>query len=430
MSLFGSSGIRGLANKEITPELALKVGYVVGSMYGSVVIGKDPRTSAEMIEHALISGLLSTGCSVTRAGMIPTPTLAFASKNFDCGVMITASHNPSEYVGIKLWNKSGMAFDTGQQDQIESILEKSSWKSAQWNNIGKVDIESRAIKEHSRAILDKAGRASRKVVVDCGCGAASVITPYILREMGCQVFTLNSQPDGHFPGRYPEPVEENLSLLKSTVVATGADLGIAHDGDADRMMAIDNKGRFVSGDKMLTFFAVREAKNAIAVPVDTSRIIDDLLTGIKISRTKVGDVYVAEELNKIHGEFGGEPSGAWIFPEMSLCPDGIYAAARLVEIVEKEGDFARLLDSIPEYPVKRGAFPCSDKKKAMAEVAERFVELGDINTLDGVRVDMEDGWVLVRPSGTEPKIRITVESANRCDELYAMAEGIVRKAIL
>ncbi len=430
MSLFGSSGIRGLANKEITSELALKVGYAVGSMYGSVVIGKDPRTSAEMIEYALISGLLSSGCSVTRAGMIPTPTLAFAAKNFDCGVMITASHNPSEYVGIKLWNKSGMAFDTGQQDEIESKLEKSAWKIAQWDNIGKVDIESGAVKEHSRVILDKAGAASCKVVVDCGCGAASVITPYLLREMGCQVFTLNSQPDGHFPGRYPEPVEENLSLLKSTVVATGADLGIAHDGDADRMMAVDNKGRYVSGDKMLTFFAVREAKSAIAVPVDTSRIIDDLLAGIKISRTKVGDVYVAEELNKIHGEFGGEPSGAWIFPEMSLCPDGIYAAARLVGIVEKEGDFSRLLDSIPEYPVKRGAFPCSDKKKAMAEVAERFVELGDLNTLDGIRVDMEDGWILVRPSGTEPKIRITVESANRCDELYKMAEGIVRKAIL
>ncbi|NJD75881.1 MAG: phosphoglucosamine mutase [Candidatus Methanoperedens sp.] len=430
MSLFGSSGIRGLANKEITPELALKVGYAVGSMYGSVVIGKDPRTSAEMIEHAMIAGLLSAGCNVARAGMIPTPTLAFAAKNFGCGVMITASHNPSEYVGIKLWSKSGMAFDTGQQDEIESILEKSAWKVAQWNNIGKVDIEPGAIKEHSEAILDKVGKASLKVVVDCGCGAASVITPYLLREMGCRVFTLNSQPDGHFPGRYPEPVEENLSLLKSTVAATNADLGIAHDGDADRMMAVDNKGRFVSGDKMLAFFAVREARNAIAVPVDTSRIIDDLLARIKISRTKVGDVYVAEELNKIHGEFGGEPSGAWIFPGMSLCPDGIYAAARLVEIVEKEGDFSRLLDSIPQYPVKRGAFPCSDKKKAMAEVAERFAELGNINTLDGIRADMEDGWVLVRPSGTEPKIRITVESVNRCDELYAMAEGIVRKAIL
>ncbi len=430
MSLFGSSGIRGLANTEINPELALKVGYAVGSLHDSAVVGHDPRTSAEMIEHALISGLLSAGCSVNLAGMVPTPTLAFSAREYDCGIMITASHNPPEYIGMKLWNKSGMAFDTKQQDEIESVMKNSKRKIAQWNNIGKVDIEPDAVKNHKEAILNKVGSLSLKVVVDCGCGAASVITPYVLREMGCQVLTLNSQPDGYFPGRYPEPVEENLSLLKSTVKSARADLGIAHDGDADRMMAVDNRGRYVSGDRMLAFFAVREAKNAIAVPVDTSRVIDDMLGGLKISRTKVGDVYVAEGLNKIHGEFGGEPSGAWIFPELSLCPDGIYAAARLVEIVEKEGDFGRLLDSIPEYPVRRGAFLCLDKKKAMAGIAEKLGELGYLNTLDGVRVDMDDGWILVRPSGTEPKIRITVESAKRCDELYTMAEGIVKKAIL
>jgi phosphoglucosamine mutase len=196
------------------------------------------------------------------------------------------------------------------------------------------------------------------------------------------------------------------------------------------MMAVDDKGRFVSGDKMLAFFAAREAKKAIAVPVDTSRVIDDILSGVKISRTKVGDVYVAQELNKIGGEFGGEPSGAWIFPKISLCPDGIYAAARLVELVEKEGTLSKLLDSIPEYPVKRGAFPCPDKKKAMAEIARKLGGLGEVNTLDGAKVDLEDGWILVRPSGTEPKIRITVESANKCDELFNKASDIVRRAIL
>jgi len=429
MSLFGSSGIRGLANKEITPELALKVGYAVGSLHDAAIVGRDPRTSAEMIEHALISGLLSAGCSVTRAGMVPTPTLAFAAMKYDCGVMITASHNPPEYVGIKLWNKSGMAFDTEKQDEIESLMKDASWRTAQWNNIGKACVDTGAVRQHARGILDHVSRASLKVVVDCGCGAASVITPYVLREMGCSVITLNSQPDGYFPGRNPEPVEENLGLLKSTVRAAGADLGIAHDGDADRMMAVDNKGRFVSGDKMLAFFALREAKRAVAVPVDTSRVIDDLLDGIRISRTKVGDVHVAHELRRIHGDFGGEPSGAWIFPEVSLCPDGIYAAVRLVEIVENEGELSELLASIPEYPVKRGSFPCSDKKKAMAQISANLKELGELSTLDGVRVDLEDGWILVRPSGTEPRIRITVESENRCDELYAMAERIVRSAV-
>ena len=393
-----------------------------------MVIGHDPRIAGEMIENAIVSGLLSAGSEVTRIGMVPTPTLAIASRDHDCGIMVTASHNPARYIGMKIFKK-GMSFGTKEQAEIEDILKKERFKYASWEKTGDLREIGTALRDHSKIILKNIKSSSLKVVVDCGSGAASVITPYVLREIGCEVITLNSQPDGHFPGREPEPVDETLGTLKSTVKSAGADLGIAHDGDADRMMAVDNKGLFVSGDKMLAFFAVREAKKSIAVPVDTSRVLDDLLTGIRISRTKVGDVYVAEELNRIKGEFGGEPSGAWIFPKISLCPDGIYAAARLVDIVESEGDFGELLASIPEYPVKRGALLCKDKKEAMARIAEGLGGLGNISSLDGVRVDLPDGWILVRPSGTEPKIRMMVESETRCDELYAIAEKIVKEAI-
>lgn len=427
--MFGSSGIRGIANSEITPRFALNFGLAVGNLYSEVMVGHDPRVPSEMIEHAVVAGLLSAGSRVVKAGMVPTPTLAIASRNYGCGIMITASHNPARYIGMKVF-KDGMSFDTRQQEEIENLLKNESFNYAGWEKTGGLSTMNNALGEHSGSILKNISSAGCKVVVDCGCGAASVLTPYVLKEMGCEVITLNSQPDGRFPGREPEPVDETLGVLKSMVIAAGADLGIAHDGDADRMMAVDDKGHFIGGDKMLAFFATREAKKAIAVPVDTSRVIDDILNGVKISRTKVGDVYVAQELNKIGGEFGGEPSGAWIFPKISLCPDGIYAAARLVEIVEKEGMLSKLLDSIPEYPVKRGAFPCQNKKKAMAEIAHKLGGLGEINTLDGVRVDLEDGWILVRPSGTEPKIRITVESANKCDELYDTASEIVRRAIL
>ena len=426
--MFGSSGIRGVANSEITPMFALDFGLAVGSLYPEVMIGHDPRVPGEMIEHAVVAGLLSAGSKVVKAGMVPTPTLAIASRDYGCGIMITASHNPARYIGMKVF-KDGMSFDTRQQEEIEDILKNGSFSYAGWEKTGGLSTVNSALEEHSGSILRNVSSAGLKVVVDCGCGAASVLTPYILKEMGCEVITLNSQPDGRFPGREPEPVDETLGVLKNTVNATGADLGIAHDGDADRMMAVDDKGRFIGGDKMLAFFAAREAKKAIAVPVDTSRVIDDILDGVKISRTKVGDVYVAQELKKIGGEFGGEPSGAWIFPKISLCPDGIYAAARLVELVEKEGTFSKLLDSIPEYPVKRKAFPCQDKNTAMAKIAGELGKLGDVNTLDGVRVDLDDGWILVRPSGTEPKIRITVESANKCDELFNKASEIVRRAI-
>jgi phosphoglucosamine mutase len=429
--LFGSSGIRGIANREITPELALKVGLAVGSLYNSCVIGRDPRTSGEMIEHAVISGLLSTGCRVTRIGMVSTPTLAFAAHNYDCGVMVTASHNPPEYGGVKLWNRDGMAFDTQQQDEIESIIKNSRWKPAQWNRIGSVS-EASAVKEHADMILGKVSSASLKVVVDCGCGAASTITPYVLRRMGCSVITLNAQPDGFFPARDPEPVEKNLEMLKKATVAFDADLGIAHDGDADRMMAIDGKGRFVEGDKLLAFFGLREAKKSIVVPVDTSMMIDDVLKGRKVYRTRVGDVYVAEELKKRKADFGGEPSGSWIFPKISLCPEGIYAAARLVEVVEKEGRLDSLIDELPAYPMKRGALPCSNEKKeaAMKKISNKLKKLGDVSAIDGIRVDAENGWILVRPSGTEPKIRLTAEARSGVEELYANAEQIVKEALL
>lgn len=428
--LFGSSGIRGLANREITPGLALKIGLAVGSLHGSCVIGHDPRTSGEMIEHAVISGLLSAGCSVTRIGMVSTPTLAFAARNYDCGVMVTASHNPPEYIGVKLWNSNGMAFDTKQQDEVESLIKNSSYKLAEWSGIGRVS-EAYAVEEHAENILDKVGSASLKVVVDCGCGAASTITPYVLRRMGCKVITLNAQPDGFFPARNPEPVEKNLDALIKAVVAFEADLGIAHDGDADRMTAIDARGRFVEGDKLLAIFGLREAKRSIVVPVDTSMMIDEVMRGRKVYRTRVGDVYVAEELKKRNADFGGEPSGSWIFPGISLCPDGIYAAARLVEIVENEGRLDSMIDELPSYPIKRGVVACNNEKKenAMEKISLELRKLGSVSSIDGIRVEVKEGWILVRPSGTEPKIRITAEARKGVDKLYAEAEKIVKGAL-
>ncbi len=430
MTLFGSSGIRGLANREITPGLALNVGLALGSIYDSAVIGRDPRTSGEMIEHAIISGLLSTGCNVTRIGMVSTPTLAFAARNYDCGIMVTASHNPPEYGGIKLWNKNGMAFDSKQQDELESVIQNKAWKMAEWNSIGRVN-EADVIEEHAELILGKVCSASLKVVIDCGCGAASTITPYILRRMGCHVITLNSQPDGFFPARNPEPVEKNLEMLKKATVAFEADLGIAHDGDADRMMAVDGLGRFVEGDKLLAFFGLRETEKSIVVPVDTSIMVDDALKGRKVYRTRVGDVYVAEELKKRNADFGGEPSGSWIFPGISLCPDGIYAAARLVEIVENEERFDSLLDELPSYPMIRGTIACSNEKKeaVIGKIGNRLKEMGEVSSIDGIRVDTKDGWILVRPSGTEPKIRITAEARNDVEKLYARAEMLVKEAL-
>ena len=423
MPRFGSSGIRGLANVEVTPDLALQVGQVVGELYGAAIVGRDPRTSGPMLASALFAGILSAGSDATDAGMVSTPTLARGASEYACGVVITASHNPAPYNGIKLWNPDGMAFDETQQAEIESALDAARFRSVSWDKVGRLLARDDLIPRHMDEVLRDVGTAKLKVVVDCGCGATSTITPFLLRKMGCEVLAIHAQPDGHFPGREPEPTEENLSLLKATVRDVGADLGIAHDGDGDRMVAVDRDGTFVGGDALLALFAKREVRRGLVVPVDASMVVEDLLPKAKVWRTRVGDVYVASELKRRGADFGGEPSGTWIFPKVSYCPDGVYAAARLVSMVA-ERPLASTRKEIPDYPMIRGAFAYEKSKRAAIEarVDAALRGLGaDVSTVDGWRLQYEDGWALVRFSGTEPKIRVLAESrdAARAKAIYS-----------
>jgi len=423
MIRFGSSGIRGLGNVDVTPDLALRVGMALGELHGRTVVGRDPRLTGPMLAHALIAGVLSTGSDVVDAGLVSTPTLARSAAEYACGAMITASHNPAPDNGIKLWNSDGMAFDEGQQREIEDYLAANRFQTAAWDRVGTVASRHDLIERHVEAILREVGRAKLRVVVDCGCGATSTITPHLLRRMGCDVVALNAQADGHFPGRDPEPTEENLRLLRSTVLAAKADLGIAHDGDGDRMVAVDHEGRFVGGDALLVLFAKREVRRGLVVPVDASMVLEDTLPKATIWRTRVGDVYVAAELKRRGADFGGEPSGTWIFPKTSYCPDGVYAAARLVSLVA-EHPLASLVRGIPRYPVIRGAIAYDASKRGAIEArvdsAMRSLS-SDVTTVDGWRLQFEDGWALVRFSGTEPKIRVLAESRDeaRAKEIYS-----------
>lgn len=423
MARFGSSGIRGLANVEVTPELALSVGRILGELYNSAVIGRDPRTTGPMLVSSLIAGVLSAGGDAIDAGLVSTPTLARGAAEYGCGAMVTASHNPAPYNGIKVWNPDGMAFDEGQQEEIESILDAGRFRAAEWDRVGRLSARDDLIAAHIDAILDEIGPVKLRVVVDCACGATCTITPFLLREMGCEVVAINAQPDGHFPGRDPEPTEANLSLLKSTVRSVGADLGIAHDGDGDRMVAVDRDGTFIGGDTLLALFAKKEVKSGLVVPVDASSVLEDLLPKAKVYRTRVGDVYVAAELKRRGADFGGEPSGTWIFPKVSLCPDGVYAAARLVQMASEE-PLAASIRSIPKYPTLRGAFAYeASKREAIAARLDGALRgLGaDVSTVDGWRLQWEDGWALVRFSGTEPRIRLLAEAREeaRAKAIYA-----------
>jgi len=424
MRLFGTSGIRRVADENLI-RLALEVGLAVGRVYGSVVVGSDTRTSSGAMKHALISGLLVAGAEASDAGVIPTPTLAFAAREFAAGAMITASHNPPEYNGIKLLNPDGSAFGSDQQKQIEGMILDGSLSAAVWDKIKGGSLYSGAVKRHVERILREfPGGLKLKVALDCGCGAASVITPLLLRELGCEVVTLNCYPSGFFPHAI-EPVESNLGDLMRATKESGADLGIAHDGDADRMMAVDDKGRFIPGDKLLALFAQEVGASKVVTTIDASMVIDEL--GFSITRTRVGDNYVSEEL-KGGGDFGGEPSGSWVFPDVSLCPDGIYAAAQLVNMAGRQR-LSLLVDSIPAYPLLRGNI--SSEGVVFSELERQLMAMEplSISNSDGIRLNFEDGWLLIRVSGTEPSIRITAEARSeaRARQLYESGVRVIKE---
>lgn len=422
MGLFGSSGIRRIADRTLL-EIAFKTGIALGQNYRDIIIARDTRTSGNAVKFALLSGLLSTGVTCRDAGILPTPTLAKAVNKSQIGIMITASHNPPEYNGIKIFNPDGSSFDSNQQTELERLI-NGDGSVSKWNDM-QTDCMPfpGAIDNHIEHIIKDFPKTNKlKVIVDCGCGAASVITPDLLRHLGCEVITLNSHPSGFFPHTI-EPTETNLQDLIS-VCRQMKTVGIAHDGDADRMMAIDEKGRFIPGDTLLILLAQQMQARKIVTTVDASMAVEE--HGFSTVRTKVGDTFVSEELRK-GGEFGGEPSGAWIFPKNSLCPDGIYAAAAMVSIAS-QAKLSTLVDSIPQYPVIRGSIPNSGA--GFSDIVQSLSALKAVKTdnNDGYKLIFDDSWLLVRASGTEPKIRITTEarSETRARQLYDSALEILR----
>ena len=426
MTLFGSSGIRGIVDKKFI-ELMFEVALSVGSSYRPVVVGSDTRTSSSALKHAFISALLSAGSKCYDAGTIPTPTLAYAARKFEAGAMLTASHNPPQYNGVKLFNPDGSAFDSAQRERIEEMMRKRDLGLASWDVMETSRTYPQAIEEHIDRILQDFGNGFKiKVVLDCGCGAASLVSPYLLRRMGCEVLALNCDPSGYFP-RGIETTPENLGMLVQAVKSSGADLGIAHDGDGDRMVAVDDTGRFIPGDKLLTLFARELEAGQVVTTVDASMAVEE--SGFEVIRTRVGDAFVSEELRK-GGGFAGEPSGSWIFPTVSYCPDGIYAAAQITRIA-CEKRLSKLVDDLPSYPILRGSV--WGEGIIMERVEHRLMEMEpvSVSTIDGLRLSFGDGWLLIRPSGTEPKMRLTAEARSqaKAQKLYDIAIEAIKECI-
>lgn len=241
MKLFGTSGIRRLADATLL-DVAQKTGLALGQRYHRIIVGSDTRTSSPAIKNALFAGLTAAGAKTDDAGILPTPTLAIAAKNYECAVMVTASHNPPEYNGIKLLNPDGSPFNSEQRQYVENNVYATSLSTTSWDMFQNIQYKHNAVDQHIEHILRHfQSDCSIRVVVDCGGGSATAITPRLLDRMGCEVHVLNGTPTGFFP-RPSEPVEENLLELKRMIKELNANLGLAHDGDADRVMAVDDLG--------------------------------------------------------------------------------------------------------------------------------------------------------------------------------------------
>jgi phosphoglucosamine mutase len=432
--MFGTSGIRGPVGETVTADLALRVGRALGAETERVVVGRDTRDSGAMLVDALASGCRELGTDVVDVGVAATPTVARAVgwTGADAGVSVTASHNPPPDNGLKLWQPSGQAYDAAGRERIAARVEADDPDLRPWNGLGTRETADVADR-HVAALVRDVEPLELSVAVDLGNGAGRV-TADALVALGCHVETLNAQPDGRFPGRPSEPTADNCTALSSLVAGGDYDLGVAHDGDADRTRAVAGDGTFLSGDALLALFAAAAADpgDRVAVPVDTSLAVADYLAerDVSVTRTPVGDVYVAEAASGPDVAFGGEPSGAWIWPEETLCPDGPLAAVRLAALTAAEPLEDRL-DRVPSYPIRRANLAVDDRgaviERVEATVQDRF---DDVETLDGVRVETGDGWILIRASGTQPLVRVTAEARqpDRADALLADARDIVESA--
>ncbi|WP_435360131.1 phosphoglucosamine mutase [Haloarchaeobius sp. DFWS5] len=438
MKVFGSSGTRGVANEELTPDFVMRVAKAAGSAWDvdRVAIARDTRATGEMLVDAAVAGLTSVGVDVDRLGVVPTPgAQVYAEQEALPALMITASHNPPEYNGVKLIGSDGVELAVADLERVEELFLAEKFEEVTWDEVGHVTQIDDASKRYVDQLLDAVDRekiadADLTVALDPGHGAGSLTSPEFFRRLGCRVVTVNAQPDGHFPGRNPEPVPENLDDLGRLVRATDADVGIAHDGDADRAIFYDETGDYVEGDATLAALtaAVLGPEDTTVSAVNVSQRVVDVVddVGADLALTPIGSTNIITRIEELeardeHVPVAGEGNGGIFFPDYRLTRDGAYTAARFLELVA-DAPVSEIVEPYSGYHnVRRNIeYKTEAERTKMLVAAEEKAEDSDadLDTKDGYRLDYGDAWVLTRPSGTEPLVRIYAEAR---DEARAKA---------
>jgi len=421
---FGTNGVRGRFD-ELTPTLALRLAQAIGRYFkgGKVLVARDCRLTGPVLRSAVMAGLSSVGCDTVDLGIVSSPTAEFMVKKLGAEgcIMITASHNPPEWNALKVVDGKGIAVSRERGEDIEKLLEGDL---SDWDKVGPISGHGSATEEHIDAILglvDSGAIKSRrpKLVLDCGNGTASVIARRLFEALGCECVMLNDALDGTFPGRASEPTESNVKELIGKVKTEKADAGIAWDADGDRVIFVDELGRYIIGDRAFALsmmWKLGKSKGDIVTTVATSRVVEDVASryGSEVHYTAIGAPYLSQRMHELGdaAALGGEEVGGIIWPELSLAKDGFISGARLAEAI-CEKPLSAWLDELPGYSNVKIKVPAKgEEKAAMVNKVIAYAKENDLefNDIDGVRIDLEGAWVIARPSGTEECIRIFAEA--------------------
>jgi len=428
--LFGTNGVRGVVNKEMTGELALRLAQAAGTYFegADVTVGCDGRVSSPIFLDIVSSGLASVGCQVWNLGMITTPGLQFLTKDWRLkgGIMITASHNPPEYNGLKVMGNSGVELPHEEELKIEQLFFQSRFHFAPWDEIKQPLLVPEKFARYVNSILENVGGALRgrslKVVVDSANAVSVLSTPAIIEKLGGNVSLVNGEIDGRFPGRLPEPTPEHLKETSKVMRTLHADFGVAHDGDGDRAVFLDEYGRVCWGDHTFALvvqdFLQNHPGEKIVTPISSSQIIEDIAEkhGAEVVYTPVGSVYVSNLMLKINAKLGGEDNGGIFYLPHVAARDGGITTAWIYRIVsEARKPLSKLIAQLPKSYIIKDKMPCADSiKDAVTTGIRNLPRKGKSLEIDGIKLWVPPrSWILIRPSGTEPVFRILAEGPTK-----------------
>ena len=425
------SGVRGRVGEALTPEIMAKFAAGFGAWAleraggkARVVVGRDSRVSGPMFQPVVVSALQSVGCDVIDVGMVPTPTVQLAVEHHHAagGLAITASHNPIEWNALKFIGPSGLFLDGAEGVAMRKVVD-GNIPRATWDKLGTVTQDKDAARRHIDLILalpfidaDAIRKKEFRVALDCVRGAGGPFMPILLELLGCKVATINMEPDGRFP-RPPEPVAENLGELQKLVQDSHCDIGMAVDPDVDRLALVSDEGVAIGEDYTLALAAkevLRHRKGVVVTNLSTSRILDDIAAeaGTRVIRAPVGEVNVATRMRAENSPIGGEGNGGVILAELHLGRDAPVGAALMLQLLLEEGKpLSKIVAGYPRYIIVKDKLDRPNAPlDAVYEALKRAFPDADVDTQDGLRLTWPDRWVHIRPSGTEPIVRVIAEA--------------------